>query len=96
MTDKTEFARVVPAMIQEKAADWLLNQIDEQLNGLYQLAAEGSVGEHHLFAELNRAEFHGKIINRAFTAQYTNQASVEGGNTVVVNIATITSRGEKE
>ena len=95
MTDKTEFARVVPAMIQEKAADWLLNQINEQLNGLYQLAAERGVDEHHLFAELNRAEFHGKIINRAFTAQYADLASIDGGgDTVVVNNVKITSREE--
>lgn len=95
MSDKTEFARIVPAMIQEKAADWLLSQIDEQLNGLYQFAAENGFDGHHLFAELNRAEFHGKIINRAFTAQYADQVSVEGeGNTVVVNNVTITSREE--
>lgn len=41
MTDKTEFSRVVPELIQEKASDWLLGKLDEELDALRELGASG-------------------------------------------------------
>lgn len=76
MTDKTAFARVVPAMIQDKTADWLLSKIDDAIEDLNHLAANEPIQSRHLDSLANRAGFYGHLLNKAFVSQYADAESL--------------------
>lgn len=92
MSDKTEFARIVPAMIQEKAADWLLNKLDDELEAITNHLAGGAQASNIIPGSLRGAAFRGRLIRETFIAQYANEETTNGsGNNTVVNNITITS-----
>lgn len=55
MSDKTQFARVVPAMIQEKAAEWLLQKLDDGIDELISIGINEPIQSRHLDSLANRA-----------------------------------------
>ncbi|ELX9578589.1 hypothetical protein SLJ66_001958 [Escherichia coli] len=75
MSDKTEFARSVPAMIQDKTADWLLQKLDDCIDELNQLGVSEAIQSRHLDSLSNRADFYGHLLNKAFVAQYADHES---------------------
>lgn len=95
MSDKTEFARIVPAMIQEKAADWLLNKVDDELEAISNHLAGGELASNIIPGSLRGAAFRGRLIRETFIAQYADEETTnEGCNSTVVNNITITAREE--
>lgn len=73
MSDKTEFANVVPSMIQDKAADWLLGKLDDELAALRELALSGADVNEVITGMLGRAEFRAKLTKATFTTQYADK-----------------------
>lgn len=85
MNEKTTFARVVPAMIQDKSGDWILQKLDECISELDRFGADNPIERRHLDSLANRAEFYGNMLNKAFIAQYADKETTEGDNSVTVN-----------
>lgn len=73
MTDKTEFARVVPVMIQDKASDWLLGKLNEELDVLRDLGASGVDITEILPGSIRGAKFRAELIRETFIAQYSDE-----------------------
>ncbi|MGC6389662.1 hypothetical protein ACMV8I_18655 [Ewingella sp. S1.OA.A_B6] len=73
MNDKTEFARVVPAMIQEKASDWLLGKLDEEIEALRGLCASGVDITQILTGSIKGATFRAELIRATFITQYSDE-----------------------
>jgi len=95
MSEKTEFARVVPAMIQDKSADWLLTKLDEQLGEFVECIMQGGDAERAMKGCLTTAEFRGRLIHKTFIAQYADtEITNDGINTAIVNSVTINSPEE--
>ncbi|MEY0600062.1 hypothetical protein AB7340_20400 [Providencia alcalifaciens] len=67
MNDKTEFARVVPESIQEKAADWVIKGIDDAMDYLLTTGTKDAARQ-----VLSIARFRGQVMNQAFIAQYAD------------------------
>ncbi|ELE9726649.1 hypothetical protein RM407_000243 [Enterobacter kobei] len=72
MSDKTEFARIVPAMVQDKATDWLLSKLDQQLSDFNEYVAQGGDTQRAMKGSLNAATFRGQLIHETFIAQYAD------------------------
>ena len=77
MTEKTTFHQIVPAMVQDKAADWLIENLDEDLRNLFFMAETQAIKAHHIEAMVNRAEIRGKIIRQSFIAAYSDEPVIE-------------------
>lgn len=77
MCDKTKFASIVPAMIQDKTSDWLLSKLDEQLSDFSEYVSQGGDAEKAVDGSLNAAAFCGRLIHEAFIAQYADEVSSE-------------------
>lgn len=73
MNDKTEFARVVPAMIQDKASDWLLGKLDDELDALRELAVSGTDIAQILPGSINGARFRADLVRTTFITQYSDE-----------------------
>ncbi|WP_447881036.1 hypothetical protein [Serratia fonticola] len=73
MTDKTEFSRVVPEVIQEKASDWLLGKLDEEINALRDLGASGVDITEIIPGSIRGAKFRAELIRETFIAQYSDE-----------------------
>ncbi|HDL6643227.1 TPA: hypothetical protein SBJ50_002968 [Yersinia enterocolitica] len=73
MNDKTEFARAVPAMIQEKASEWLLGKLDEELEALRELGASGVDITQIIPGSINGAKFRARLVRETFIAQYSDE-----------------------
>lgn len=73
VTDKTEFARIVPAIIQDKASDWLLGKLDEELDALRDLGASGVDITQILPGSIRGAKFRAKLIRETFITQYSDE-----------------------
>lgn len=67
MSDKTEFARVVPESIQEKAADWVIKGVDDAMDYLLTTGTKDAAKQ-----VLSIARFRGQVMNQAFIAQYAD------------------------
>lgn len=73
MTDKTEFSRVVPEVIQEKASDWLLGKLDEEISALRDLGASGVDITEIIPGSIRGAKFRAELIRETFIAQYSDE-----------------------
>ncbi|HDL8133270.1 hypothetical protein [Yersinia enterocolitica] len=73
MNDKTEFARAVPAMIQEKASEWLLGKLDEELEALRELGASGVDITQIIPGSINGAKFRARLVRETFITQYSDE-----------------------
>ena len=73
MNDKTEFASAVPAMIQEKASEWLLGKLDEELEALRELGASGVDITQIIPASINGAKFRARLVRETFITQYSDE-----------------------
>lgn len=73
MTDKTEFSRVVPEAIQDKATDWLLGKLDEELDALRELGASGVDITEIIPGSIRGAKFRAELIRETFIAQYSDE-----------------------
>lgn len=73
MADKTEFSRVVPEAIQEKASDWLLGKLDEELNALRDLGASGADITEIIPGSIRGAKFRAELIRETFITQYSDE-----------------------
>ncbi len=73
MTDKTEFSRVVPEVIQDKATDWLLGKLDEELDELRELSNSGEDITDILPGSIGRARFRAELIRETFISQYSDE-----------------------
>lgn len=89
MCDKTKFASIVPAMIQDKTSDWLLSKLDEQLNDFSEYVSQGGDAEKAIEGSLNAAAFRGRLINEAFIAQYADTKENVDGAIGPPNIKTL-------
>ncbi len=72
MSDKTKFASIVPAMIQDKTSDWLLSKLDEQLSDFIEYVSQGGDAGKAVEGSLNAVAFCGRLINEAFIAKYAD------------------------
>lgn len=73
MNDKTEFSRIVPAMIQDKAADWLFGKLDEELDALREFIAQGEDATKIIPGSLKGAAFRGQLIHETLIALYADE-----------------------
>ncbi|ALX94874.1 hypothetical protein AV650_15525 [Serratia fonticola] len=73
MTDKTEFSRVVPEAIQDKATDWLLGKLDEEIDALRELGASGVDITEIIPGSIRGAKFRAELIRETFIAQYSDE-----------------------
>lgn len=89
MSDKTEFARIVPAMVQDKTTDWLLSKLDEQLSDFREYVAQGGNAEKAIKGSLSVAAFRGQLIHETFIAQYADAKENVEINIGPVNIETL-------
>jgi len=89
MSDKTEFARIVPAMVQDKATDWLLSKLDEQLSDLNEYIAQGGDAQRAMKGSLNVAAFRGKLVHETFIAQYADEKENVEVTVGPINIETL-------
>jgi len=72
MSDKTEFSRIVPAMVQDKATEWLLSKLDKQMSEFNEYIAQGGDAQRAMKGSLNVAAFRGQLIHETFIAQYAD------------------------
>lgn len=89
MCDKTKFARIVPAMIQDKTSDWLLSKLDEQLKDFSEYVSQGGDAEKAVEGSLNAAAFRGRLIHETFIAQYADAKENVEGTIGPLNIETL-------
>ncbi|TBM10129.1 hypothetical protein EYY83_19120 [Hafnia alvei] len=89
MSDKTKFAHIVPAMIQDKTSDWLLSKLDDQLSDFSEYVLQGDDAEKAVDGFLNAAAFRGRLIHEAFIAQYADAKENVEGAISPLNIETL-------
>lgn len=70
MKDKTEFARIVPLSIQEKAADLVINSVRDDVEAIFAHGEPGSANKAYRLAA-----FRGKVMNMAMTALFADAQS---------------------
>ncbi|CNL75833.1 Uncharacterised protein [Yersinia pseudotuberculosis] len=73
MANKTEFARVVPTIIQEKTCDWLLGKLDEELDALRELGASGVDIAEIIPGSIRGAKYRSELIRETFIEQYSDE-----------------------
>ncbi len=69
MKDKTEFARIVPLSIQEKAADLVINSVRDDVEAIFAHGEPGSANKAY-----GVAAFRGQVMNIAMTALFAGTA----------------------
>lgn len=70
MSDKTEFARIVPLSIQEKAAKWVIECVQDDVIATFENGGEDAVNKAYRLAA-----FWGKVMNMAMTALFADAQS---------------------
>lgn len=82
MSDKTEFTRIVPSWIQEKAADLVISSVQEDVESILCGGEEDAANRAYRLAA-----FRGRVMNIAMTALFsdakneiaTDQPSIDSG-----------------
>lgn len=72
MNEKTEFARVVPAMFQERAYEWLQGKIDDDLEALAMAASSGTDISKYVYGVEKNSAFRSRIIKSALIHLYSD------------------------
>ncbi|HDU8552843.1 TPA: hypothetical protein RG672_001005 [Morganella morganii] len=67
MSDKTEFARIVPEVTQEAATNWVIKGIDDAMEYFATTGTKDAAKQ-----VLAIARFRGRVINQALIAQYAD------------------------
>lgn len=66
MSDKTGFARIVPLSIQEKLAELVINDVQDDVIAIFESGAADAVNKAY-----RTAEFRGRVMNIAMTSLFT-------------------------
>lgn len=70
MSDKTEFARIVPLSIQEKAAKWVIECVQDDVIAIFENGGEDAVNKAYQVATL-----WGRVMNIAMTSLFADSVN---------------------